>query len=71
MSPDLADFRGRVSHSGEGRWTVLAAVDIGVPASVIAASLYKRFESRDIRVFTAKVLSALRSEFGGHAEREA
>jgi len=71
MSPDLADFSGRVSHSGEGRWTVLAAVDTGVPASVIAASLYKRFESRDIRVFTAKVLSALRSEFGGHAEREA
>ena len=67
MSPDLADFSGRVSHSGEGRWTVLAAVDTGV----IAASLYKRFESRDIRVFTTKVLSALRSEFGGHAEREA
>ena len=70
-SPDLADFSGRVSDSGEGRWTVLAAVDTGVPASVIAASLYERFESRDNGLFTAKVLSALRWEFGGHAEKEA
>jgi 6-phosphogluconate dehydrogenase len=70
-SPDLADFSGRVSDSGEGRWTVLAAVDTGVPASVIAASLYERFESRDAGEFTGKVLSALRSEFGGHAEKKA
>ena len=70
-SPDLADFSGRVSDSGEGRWTVLAAVDEGVPASVIAASLYERFESRDMGEFTGKVLSALRSEFGGHAEKKA
>ena len=69
--PGLARFSGRVPDSGEGRWTVLAAVDEGVPASVIAASLYERFESRDNGVFTAKVLSALRSEFGGHAEKEA
>ena len=67
----LAGFSGRVSDSGEGRRTVLAAVDTGVPASVIAASLYERFESRDNGLFTAKVLSALRSDFGGHAEKEA
>jgi 6-phosphogluconate dehydrogenase len=70
-SPDLADFSGRVSDSGEGRWTVLAAVDEGVPASVIAASLYERFESRDNGAFTGKILSAMRSEFGGHAEKPA
>ena len=70
-SPDLDMFSGRVSDSGEGRWTVLAAVDEGVPASVIAASLYERFESRDAGEFNGKVLSALRSEFGGHAEKKA
>ena len=70
-SPDLSDFSGRVSDSGEGRWTVLAAVDEGVPASVIAASLYERFESRDLGAFTGKVLSAMRSEFGGHLEKKA
>jgi len=68
-SPDLSDFSGRVSDSGEGRWTVLAAVDEGVPASVIAASLYERFESRDLGAFTGKILSAMRSEFGGHMEK--
>jgi 6-phosphogluconate dehydrogenase len=70
-SHDLSDFSGHVSDSGEGRWTVLAAVDEGVPASVIAASLYERFESRDLGAFTGQVLSALRSEFGGHAEKKA
>jgi 6-phosphogluconate dehydrogenase len=70
-SPDLAGFSGRVSDSGEGRWTVLAAVDEGVPASVIAASLYERFDSRDNGEFTWKVLSALREEFGGHIEKKA
>jgi 6-phosphogluconate dehydrogenase len=69
-SPDLDDFSGHVSDSGEGRWTVLAAVDEGVPASVISASLYERFESRDNGEFTAKILSAMRSEFGGHAEKK-
>ncbi|HMD92897.1 MAG TPA: decarboxylating 6-phosphogluconate dehydrogenase [Trebonia sp.] len=69
-SPDLDDFSGHVSDSGEGRWTVLAAVDEGVPASVISASLYERFESRDNGAFTAKVLSAMRSEFGGHMEKK-
>jgi len=69
-SPDLDDFAGRVSDSGEGRWTVLAAVDESVPAPVITASLYQRFESRGLGEFTAKVLSAMRSEFGGHAEKK-
>jgi 6-phosphogluconate dehydrogenase len=70
-SPDLDDFAGRVSDSGEGRWTVTAAVDVGVPASVITAALYERFESRGLGDFTDKVLSAMRSEFGGHAEKKA
>jgi 6-phosphogluconate dehydrogenase len=69
-SPELTDFSGHVSDSGEGRWTVLAAVDEGVPASVISASLYERFESRDNGAFTAKILSAMRSEFGGHSEKK-
>jgi len=69
-SPDLDTFGGRVSDSGEGRWTVLAAVDEGVPASVISASLYERFESRDAGSYTGKILSAMRSEFGGHAEKK-
>jgi 6-phosphogluconate dehydrogenase len=69
-SPGLEDFSGHVSDSGEGRWTVLAAVDEGVPASVISASLYERFESRDNGAFTGKILSAMRSEFGGHAEKK-
>jgi 6-phosphogluconate dehydrogenase len=68
-SPQLDDFAGRVSDSGEGRWTVAAAVDTGVPAPVITAALYQRFESRGLGEFTAKVLSAMRSEFGGHAEQ--
>ena len=70
-SPDLSDFHGRVSDSGEGRWTVEAAIDTGVPASVITAALYERFESRGDGVFAAKVLSAMRSGFGGHAEKKA
>ena len=69
-SPDLDDFAGRVSDSGEGRWTVLAAVDEGVPAPVITASLFERFESRGLGMFTDKILSAMRSEFGGHAEKK-
>jgi 6-phosphogluconate dehydrogenase len=67
----LEKVRGYAQDSGEGRWTVLAAVDEGVPASVIAASLYERFESRDMGAFTGKILSAMRSEFGGHAEKKA
>ncbi len=68
-SPDLSDFAGRVSDSGEGRWTVAAAVDTGVPAPVITSALFERFESRGNGEFADKILSALRSEFGGHAEK--
>jgi len=70
-SPGLEEFSGRVSDSGEGRWTVLAAVDEGVPATIIATSLLERFESRRLGEFTDRVLSAMRSEFGGHAEKKA
>jgi len=69
-SPALDDFTGRVSDSGEGRWTVLAAVDEGVPATVITTSLYERFESRRLGEFTDKILSAMRSEFGGNTEKK-
>jgi 6-phosphogluconate dehydrogenase len=68
-SPQLSEFAGRVSDSGEGRWTVDAAIDLGVPAATITAALYERFESRGLGQFTNKVLSAMRSEFGGHAEK--
>ena len=68
-SPNLEDYAGRVSDSGEGRWTVEAAIDVGVPAAVITAALYERFESRGNGEFTNKVLSAMRSEFGGHNEQ--
>ena len=70
-SADLDEFGGRVSDSGEGRWTVMAAIEEGVPASVITAALYERFESRGLGDFTDKILSAMRSEFGGHAEKKA
>jgi 6-phosphogluconate dehydrogenase len=69
QSPDLSNFQGRVSDSGEGRWTVLAAVDVGAPASVITNALFERFASRGEGEFADRLLSALRSEFGGHAER--
>ena len=68
-SPELSDFSGRVSDSGEGRWTVEAAIDESVPAPVISAALWQRFESRNQGEFTAKVLSAMRAEFGGHVEK--
>ena len=68
-SPGLEEFTGRVSDSGEGRWTVLAAVDEGVPATIITTALLERFESRRLGEFTDKILSAMRSEFGGHAEK--
>ncbi|MCH0540354.1 decarboxylating 6-phosphogluconate dehydrogenase [Streptomyces sp. MUM 203J] len=68
-SPRLDEFTGRVSDSGEGRWTVLAAVDEGVPFGVIGTALGERFQSRGAGEFEDKVLSAMRSEFGGHAEK--
>ena len=67
--PDLKTFSGRVSDSGEGRWTVTAAIDEGVPAPVLSASLYQRFSSRGEDDFAAKTLSAMRAKFGGHVER--
>ena len=70
-SPDLTNFGGRVSDSGEGRWTILAAVDEGVPAEVLTASLYERFASRGEADFQNKLLSAMRLQFGGHHEKPA
>jgi 6-phosphogluconate dehydrogenase len=67
-SPDLSDFSGHVSDSGEGRWTAIAAIEEGVPAGVIQTALNERFESRDLGSFAAKVQSAMRSDFGGHDE---
>jgi 6-phosphogluconate dehydrogenase len=65
----LEKFAGHVADSGEGRWTVQAAIEVGVPASVLSAALYARFESRDRGEFANKVLSAMRLGFGGHVER--
>jgi len=70
-SPELKGFEGRVSDSGEGRWTVDAAIDEGVPAHVLAAALFSRFASRDEGDFGNRLLSALRHEFGGHREKGA
>jgi 6-phosphogluconate dehydrogenase len=71
QSPDLAGFEGRVSDSGEGRWTSIAAIEEGVPAPVLTEALYSRFASRDLDDFADKVLSAMRKQFGGHDEKKA
>jgi 6-phosphogluconate dehydrogenase len=68
-SPTLDDFAGRVSDSGEGRWTSIAAIDVGVPAPVLTTALYSRFASRGLDEFADKLLSAMRKGFGGHAEK--
>ena len=68
-SPDLSDFGGRVSDSGEGRWTSIAAIEEGVPAGVLTTALYERFDSRDLSDFADRVLSAMRKQFGGHQEK--
>jgi len=70
-SPDLAKFAGKVSDSGEGRWTIKAAVDEAVPAPVLSAALFERFSSRGDDDFADKLLSALRYQFGGHEEKRA
>jgi 6-phosphogluconate dehydrogenase len=70
-SPQLTDFGGRVSDSGEGRWTILAAIDEGTPAPVLTSALYERFTSRGEADFANKLLSAMRFEFGGHEEKKA
>jgi 6-phosphogluconate dehydrogenase len=67
--PNLERFSGFVEDSGEGRWTVMAAVEEAVPADVLTASLYTRFRSRKVHTFAEKVLSAMRNKFGGHIER--
>jgi len=69
--PALANFAGRVSDSGEGRWTIKAAIDEGQPAPVLTTALYERFSSRGEADFQAKILSAMRYEFGGHLEKPA
>ena len=70
-SPDLGKFQGHVSDSGEGRWTVMAAIEEGAPAPVISAALYDRFSSRGESDFADKLLSAMRYQFGGHVEKAA
>jgi 6-phosphogluconate dehydrogenase len=69
-SPQLEDFSGRVSDSGEGRWTINAAVEEGVPVPVLSAALFQRFSSRGEADFANKILSAMRLQFGGHVERK-
>jgi len=69
--PGLTQFEGRVSDSGEGRWTIKAAIDVGVPAPVLSAALYQRFASRGEADFQDKLLSAMRFGFGGHLEKSA
>jgi 6-phosphogluconate dehydrogenase len=66
--PNLDTFSGRVSDSGEGRWTILAAIDEGVPVEVLSSALYQRFSSRGLADFSDKLLSAMRFQFGGHVE---
>jgi 6-phosphogluconate dehydrogenase len=68
-SPDLSEFTGRVSDSGEGRWTSIAAIEEGVPAPVLTTALYSRLASRGLDEFADKVLSAMRKGFGGHEEK--
>ena len=70
-NPGLDGYSGRVSDSGEGRWTILAAVEEGVPAQVLTASLYDRFSSRGNATFANQILSAMRKGFGGHVEKPA
>jgi len=66
---ELSTFGGGVSDSGEGRWTVHAAVDLGVPAPVISSALYERFNSRNLGAFASKILNGMRYMFGGHNVR--
>ena len=69
-SPDLEEYEGRVSDSGEGRWTSIAAIDEGVPAPVLTSALYSRFDSQGNAMFANKVQSAMRKQFGGHDEKK-
>jgi 6-phosphogluconate dehydrogenase len=69
-SPELENFSGKVSDSGEGRWTTIAAIDEGVPADVLSAALFSRFTSRGNASYANKLLSAMRFQFGGHQEKK-
>lgn len=69
-NPTLSDYTGFVQDSGEGRWTIMAAIESAVPADVLSASLYTRFRSRQEHTFAEKVLSAMRQKFGGHIEQK-
>ncbi|MEL6502304.1 MAG: 6-phosphogluconate dehydrogenase (decarboxylating), partial [Cyanobacteria bacterium J06623_1] len=69
-NPTLSNYTGEVQDSGEGRWTVMAAVEEAVPADVLSASLYARFRSRQEHTFGEKALSAMRYKFGGHVEKK-
>ena len=69
QSPDLANFQGRVSDSGEGRWTIAAAIDESVPVPVLSAALFERFSSRGEADYADRLMSAMRFEFGGHLEK--
>jgi len=69
-NPDLGNFQGRVSDSGEGRWTIAAAIDESVPVPVLSSALFERFSSRDKDEFANRVMSAMRFEFGGHLEKD-
>jgi 6-phosphogluconate dehydrogenase len=68
--PELASFEGRVSDSGEGRWTSIAAIDVGAPAPILTNALYERFSSRGEADFADKIMSAQRFQFGGHHEKK-
>jgi 6-phosphogluconate dehydrogenase len=68
--PELTKFSGRVSDSGEGRWTIMAAIEESVPAPVLTTALYQRFASRGEEAFADKLLSAMRFQFGGHVEKK-
>jgi len=68
-TPTLASYTGFVQDSGEGRWTIMAAIEESVPAEVLSSALYARFRSRQEHTFAEKVLSAMRQKFGGHIER--
>jgi len=68
-SPQLEEFSGRVSDSGEGRWTALSAIEVGVPAPILTGALFERFESQGADQFANKLMSAMRAQFGGHAEK--
>ena len=70
-NPTLSNYTGSVQDSGEGRWTIMAAIEEAVPADVLYASLSTRFRSRQEHTFAEKVLSAMRQKFGGHVERAA